>query len=434
MEVLSEYLGTTYGALTIMESGPFLVLQCENVPPPDSRPFLVADGIAVWLHLNDPLPVGLGFYGDFPNHDRTISLQEDLVADLKPFRLPMASTLATMVKVHFPTANAISYLTCNLVIEFPGVDDEEWRAQLDKLPSAFSNSSVGILYVNGPLMLNSHKRLDHPRPGLLDGVYDDTDYVTHAGCFSPGAMIGSQEGNLTTAGIAVSKGEEIRLTVAIHAWDQEMAEKPGILGSKNDFVVSQGQHDHVANVTSRMGKTDIGLAELHDGIKFCQTFLDAAITPQRLLPFQNVNFRDVMVIDSFVTGTQRLRCLGVRLPISQSRPSRQAQVPGPPPDEPYVTVRQGIYATSAPEIGSMPKIRDGVCGSALIRQETGMPKKVVVAEGEVAGFMGWSNVHNASIAPNELLCFCETADSLIEAGWEVAQLKESTGGDAGMEG
>jgi hypothetical protein len=106
----------------------------------------------------------------------------------------------------------------------------------------------------------------------------------------------------------------------------------------------------------------------------------------------------------------------------------------PPLPGRYVAAVQGVFATGVPEIHERPHIREGVCGSALLRigsqwQKRGGMKlstEVVLERGEVTGFMHWTDLRpNTSDAG--LWMYCETTDPLIEAGWEVRQMPEKRG-------
>lgn len=45
-----------------------------------------------------------------------------------------------------------------------------------------------------------------------------TDYMKKLGAFYPGALLRSKERNMISAGVAVSNGPDVRLTVAFHTW------------------------------------------------------------------------------------------------------------------------------------------------------------------------------------------------------------------------
>lgn len=109
-----------------------------------------------------------------------------------------------------------------------------------------------------------------------------------------------------SAGVTVRKGPEVCLTVAFHTWEEEYAQDPQSLGAKEGSFELYQADTLAANVVSRVGSSDIGLAKLKDGIRFENAFLKFGV--------------------------------------------------------PYLAVDQGIYATNALKINGEPQIRDGVCG------------------------------------------------------------------------
>lgn len=86
----------------------------------------------------------------------------------------------------------------------------------------------------------------------------------------------------------------------------------------------------------------------------------------------------------------------------------------------YVAHVQGIYASSAPEICDKSLIRDGVCGSVLVRAFKADEKEDISSKGEIGGFMYWWDPRSKSSLAGEVLCFCDALDGLLDAGWSVA--------------
>lgn len=467
--ILLDYLADTYSATYIIESGPFLIIQCEVVPMPEERPFLVADCVAVWLHQDDPLPNDLGFYGEC-SMGKTVALPADLAPLLRPFTIPSDETLDAVAKLVFPEALYISYITCCVILELPKTDHETFVTRLETLPKGFTNSSVSLNYVNGILVLSSHRRIIPPNPRLLNGLSDETDYIEEAGCFFPGAMISSETGGQVTAGIALTRKDEMRFTVPYHAWESEAVdeameetgqdkkelaaggsdvvketgsfgietetgrsneetgaknlgfqEKPHNSVTNSLMPVFQGKNK-VGNVVSRVGLSDVGLAQVDDGVIFSNTFLDIEAKPRRLLASKDIRYRDRFLVASFATGVQSLLCLGVRKPTKGNTDFKAFTAPDLSPS--YVSVRQAIFATNAAEIMGSPKIRDGICGSALVRLSTGTNQDVL-AQGEIGGFMVWPNIRDSNDDQGRLMCFCEATDQLIAEGWEVAQVNST---------
>lgn len=61
---------------------------------------------------------------------------------------------------------------------------------------------------------------------------------------------------------------------------------------------------------SRVGSSDIGLANFKDEMKSDNTFRDTNTTAKSF-PQLGIKFNDFFQIDSFVTGVQPLTCLGM---------------------------------------------------------------------------------------------------------------------------
>lgn len=74
----------------------------------------------------------------------------------------------------------MTYITCNLIIEFEKKDDMAWFEFLGTLPVGISDvngdGGVPIWYHNGPLIATESKQGIKPQPRYVDGDEDDTDY------------------------------------------------------------------------------------------------------------------------------------------------------------------------------------------------------------------------------------------------------------------
>ena len=161
---------------------------------------------------------------------------------------------------------------------------------------------------------------------------------------------------------------------------------------------------NIGHVAERIGTTDIGLCKLLPDITFENRFLELDVTAKMLLRSNDIKLGDVFQIDSFVTGLQQLECLGIRV---RTEGGREKQLIGTRESLPqpgvYVAVVQGIYATSAPEVYGKPHIREGVCGSALVRARKVNGKEIVLSDGEIGGFMHWSDLRAKSLESTLLL-------------------------------
>ncbi|KAL9101520.1 MAG: hypothetical protein Q9163_003230 [Psora crenata] len=424
---LMKYMRTTYNVGTMDICFPFLILYCEDsVPGPDSRPFMIAGCIGVWLEEGDDFPLEL-FPGNLSGQVLTsnIEIDEHLASDLKPYRIPKKQTLLALASQYFPNATHISYMSNQLVVELPKQSVDDYSKSLEHLPGTISNCGLRLVYHNGPQTITELKRSKQPNPKYLDGVYDDVDYVKERGSFFPGTMLSSGEENCISAGILVSKGNQNRVTIAFHCWREEYTQSADKLGDSAYFKVTQGSlkaGTNVGYVDERIGTTDIGLCKLLPDITFENRFLELDVTAKTLLHSSDIEFGDVFQIDSFVTGLQQLKCLGIRV---RTEGGREEQLIGKkeilPQHGVYVAVVQGIYATSAPEIYGKPQMREGVCGSALVRALKANGKESVLSDGGIGGFMHWSDLRAKSLE-STLLCYCDVLDDLIDAGWNMTPI------------
>ncbi|KAI4125324.1 MAG: hypothetical protein LQ347_005418 [Umbilicaria vellea] len=421
---LLVHLSKIYGVFDMQISLPYLILFCRHgIPSQDQRPFSIAGCIAVWLKEGDAVPgdIAIGDWGQ----GHYITIEEELAADLQVFHMPKDNTLLRVATQYFPDASSISFISHSIIVEYPKQDDQSWYNRVENLPSGFQNTGVSLRFSNGPLVTAELKRLRAPKPQSLAALEeDDSNYVESQGCFFPGAMLQASSGGQITAGVAVEKGLETRLTVAFHCWGEECKAVPQKLGDENHFSVSQAETP-VGYVDERIGTTDIGLAKLKDDVVFHNRFLDIPTTAKVLLCSPDVNVNDEFYIDSFVTGRQRLRCQGVRIRIEGEREVLKSDKSKLPGTGTFISLRQGVYATGSPEFYGVPKIRAGVCGSALVRvRKAGKDGGEVLEKGEISGFMHWSDLQLKNDTQGTLLCFADAVDDLVAAGWTIVAVPE----------
>lgn len=427
---LLDYLEQKYGVDDLQNSGPYLILRGDEVPSQDMRPFTIGGCLAIWLTRSQPLPreIMIDHIGMGPK----LTLSESDAHDLAPYRIPSTSTMLNIWQKHFPDAEAISYITTGIVVELPQTDRNVFLARIHHLPTRFSNSAASLSFVNGPLVREELGRRIKPQPQYLDGDYDDTDYARDESCFYPGCMIVNSSGGMISAGIAVERAQDMRLTVAFHCWSDEYKESMEKLGDSDYFTVTQGK-TVVGNVSERIGNTDIGLATLKDGVAFNNRFLGIDAAAEVLISSDKLKYRDQFVVDGFTTSVQRLVCLGSRIRKANARtedlhkPNGDAELPAPGT---YVILQQGIMATGEPEMRGTLRIREGVCGSALLRVLTANGEDVT-DRGEIAGFMRWCDLQSTynTEDPPPLLCYCDSTDELIAHGWNIVKAGEKRGGE-----
>jgi hypothetical protein len=453
-QALLSYLGEHYGVIAMIVSLPFLVLECEpDLPPEDQRPFSVAGAISVWVKPDyfNVYTVLVGEKGRGPR----ITVSEDLAKDLKQMKSPKQETLLALAQIYFQDAIAISYIWDSVVVELPLMDVDLFITHLEALPEAFSNANSNLAFHNGNLPYTEQKRAVKPNATYNKGpeaIVDDTDYVKEQSCFYPGSMIhavgeaGENIGSVT-AGIMVEKGLMRRLTVSYHCWESIIESKPEAFGSLDtEFCkVLQGEPGtKVGFVHERIESTDIALAKLLPSIEFRNEFMEMQARASRLLPSGEISLGDEFLVDSFVTGKQRLRCVGMRYLFVRKANSRShPRLVGPddllPRDESlYVELAQGIYASNEEKIPGQPKIREGICGAVLLRcflrSSPERTANSVLHDGEVAGIMHFADLQSKN-NPGSLLCYADSFDALAEAGWTVVQMaeKRSEPGNGGDE-
>jgi hypothetical protein len=415
LKKLGTYLQQHYQVAELDEVVPYLLLWCyDAVPEPAKRPFMIAGLVGVWLVKDkDHYPVEL-LLGDPGLNNEELSVAEDLAQNLEMFAVPKIRTLTQLAASHFPDALSITYISDSVLVELPELSPDDYQKQLSELPSRFDHNNLKLKFHNGPLHIQEHERQKGPKPQKIDGEFDDTNYINIYGTFNPGAMLSAKTGNSITAGILVEKDNLTRLTVAMHCWEEELKTVPEKLGQPGYFVVKQGNWDTgavVGHVTERIRDSDIGLATLN--ANFNNRFIDISGAAKKLLPTDDIKYGDQFLIDSFVAGKQKLAFHGVKLVFENSKENflrgDSKLLPGPGK---YVALVQGVFATSEPEIMGTPVIRDGVCGSAVVRlnkrsgkhktkttlspagagAETEVMGVQAETEGEIAGFMHWSDL------------------------------------------
>jgi len=435
-----RYLVDHYDVAVMTIALPFLYLECDpSAPPENERPFSVAGAICVWLEPGEWIDFCISV-GDRGEGER-IKVAEDLKDDLHLMRNPQKETLLSLAQSHFRDAIAISFVWGAIVVELPKMDRSRYGDLLQELPEGFVNANVGLEFHNGPLPYSEHKRIVKPNPTFNgpDAIVDESDYVKERGCFYPGAMIhavgdaGEDLGSVT-AGILVEKGLERRLTVSYHCWEPLVKKTPDRFGSPSACRVIQGNPGtEVGFMHELIAKTDVALAKLLPSIEFRNEFMEIDARPKRLLPSNQIQLADEFMIDSFVTGKQRLKCVGVRSRLKRRKNARshshlQGPESLPPSDENiYVGLHQGIYATNEPKIPKQPKIREGVCGAVLVRCHQFANRirttDSVLKDGEVAGIMHFADLHTKGEG-DSLLCYADSFDDLASEGWEVVQTAE----------
>jgi hypothetical protein len=173
-------------------------------------------------------------------------------------------------------------------------------------------------------MLRKHLRRSlEPNPRILsDDICDDSRYEV----LRPGVMLSGINGELchTCAGVLVEKGDQVRLTVAEHGF------APATPSAYHAKMTDKA----IGDVCDRFQDTEIGLLHLQDTVAFENNPYFQVVTPlTKLLHSSKLRGRQVFGVDTFVTGYQELRSIGVRA-VHRSRTVVRAR-----DDPPYCSER-----------------------------------------------------------------------------------------------
>ncbi|KAK3934635.1 hypothetical protein QBC46DRAFT_347429 [Diplogelasinospora grovesii] len=363
-----------------------------------------------------------------------------------------------------PTCGYLSFLWESLVVELPKTSDEDFAKRLETLPEGIEKAPFCLYYHNGPLPNTPRRssRAVKPEPAELDNlVADEADYVRTEGKFYPGAMISSlnKSGEVyssTSAGVLVQKGQQQRLTCSWHNWEDHVKQHPGKFGQTDTeaqriFRAAQGAVDGDAHkagtavgyVRERIGDTDIALAQLDNGIVFENTFMDIDASAKTLVSTNDQNPGDEYLIDSHVTGMQKLKGYGATANNQSASPKKHHHHHHllPPDNAAYIAARQGAFATNSTTMTSEPRIRDSVCGSVLLRcrdvTKGEESRGEVLKRGEVCAMVHYADLQSkhSLLELKHFLIYADAFDPLIEDGWAVVQPADDDddGGDKDAE-
>ena len=169
--LLDEPIGSAWhGALLdYLQARYKVVLRCTELLDPVERPFIISGCLAVWLHLDEPVPAFLpGQFGGESDLDRFVGVDEAIADDMDLSNIPKPETLFSILTSHFPDAVAISLIAGAIIVEFPEVRQKAWVDKLESLPWAFKDIPHILKYSNGPLANADFKQLEAPNPRSLD--------------------------------------------------------------------------------------------------------------------------------------------------------------------------------------------------------------------------------------------------------------------------
>lgn len=325
-------------------------------------------------------------------------------------------------------------------MEFPRADN---TIAAESLPSGFKNCGpISLRFLYGELAYTQlGQRRITPNPKFLTGDIDDTYYIGDGHPFTPGMRVFNSLGNDKnpnvhefTSGIFVHKDGKHKVTLAAHAYDDVLMAKDDDLSGSLPLNLFQGNEKHSSEVAVldelvqfNGVRTDIGLASIAPKLEFENKTFQNDIKIRKLMRLHECHPHDIFLIDSYITGPQKLMLNGIRWTVRQgARATQQYDIKTkglcpdllPSPNLPYLGLIQGMFSSSTSEIPRQPQIRAGVCGSAVIRIQT-MANGDVSADGAVAGFMHFADLEPRNDTEGKLICYADACDALIDQGWSV---------------
>ena len=109
-------------------------------------------------------------------------------SDLKPFHIPNLTTFDWLFK-RIPKALFISSYPQQILVELEETGPVEFQNSLQVLPPRIGSLNFG--YINGPLFHHKYARAKCPDPTVLDGSFDDTNYLLpeSGGALRPGVLL-----------------------------------------------------------------------------------------------------------------------------------------------------------------------------------------------------------------------------------------------------
>ncbi|KAK3338613.1 hypothetical protein B0T25DRAFT_599447 [Lasiosphaeria hispida] len=211
-----------------------------------------------------------GHSGQFYDEDRVFTIDNSLRESLLTKPMPTGEDLLRFGLFLCPDCIGVVWLMGFVTVELPHTDEVTFATRLSNTPQTYDNSPCEILYHNGLVTLEELARKKRPTPKLsvTERVEDDTDYVEQQGLLRPGCMISSIKDDGTTseatAGIIVERnGEQHR-----YPW-RRYPRKPEAIQS-----LLRNTRSPIGHVVERVGKTDIALMKLDDGVKFQNVFFN----------------------------------------------------------------------------------------------------------------------------------------------------------------
>lgn len=454
-KAVRHHLTQVFGATTQFFCGPWVVLGCTPSVPPGRLPEFVGGLIAIWRHADnmdfDPR------IGELGQGEEEMEVDTSILEGFQSDQIPPKEAVTRLIASIFPTCIAITYVAGSIIVELPESEDAVFQEALEDMPLIIAGAPFTLEYHNGPLAkVERGRRTTRPRPELAEEkrVADETDYFAKDGQFYPGVMLSSvdKQGKTyssTSAGVLVQKGDQQRLIVSWHCWEEHDKKYPGLIKEDNDearraFRIVQGEGGtEVGRVSERIGETDVALAKLHPGVKFENRFMDIKADAKTFILSDQVKYRDQVLFDSFTTGKQKLLLLGWRFErqrdeggphprLIEKRQNGQGEMVNvvlPRDEVVYIAGSQGVYGTSDNIQTKRPYIRDRACGSVLVRCFAVGKQHLRISEmldlGEVCGLFHFVDLTSKFAASAKgYLIYADAFDPLVADGWTIVPPQE----------
>jgi hypothetical protein len=108
-QLLGELCEKYPGVLSITIVTPFIFIECDPLPEPETTPFLVAGCVAKFLGPDETYPIGSSFMGD-PGQAIVDDITEDITSDLRTFSNPISEDVRVLIQ-NYPMRQAHNFLS-----------------------------------------------------------------------------------------------------------------------------------------------------------------------------------------------------------------------------------------------------------------------------------------------------------------------------------
>lgn len=395
------WIRRAYGTQSIGHFGNFLVL--ETAIPPDPLPLTVAGFPTMFVPLRLP---GELLYDPFTPRHNTLYASPRVPDPIRSFKLMhwIDPTKDQMNQIAYALSQLASVKRITYVWKFTIVELEvDGRVyETRSLPGVVAGCTT--LYHHSPNAYwrgtTERRRWITPNPATV--VQDVTNYLDGGSReLRPGIRLSSswydithrpQTSTSTTAGVLLRNGPQVRMTCALHRWQN----------SNEVFHPQAPSGEMIGVIKERYDVQDIALVDLNPSIRFTNRNYFDATPPRRLLTREDTENKrgHWYVADGMSTGCVAMMQAGVidELP---PRPPGHAKIP-------YTQwlKQASVYSTLYAMIGATggdSDVADGLCGAPIVEDS-----------GDSQGIGGFFQLEDGQY------CIAACLDQLVADGWSVA--------------